>query len=219
MDSGDIAVWVLGPKAVTAVLARSKSLSPAELVRATTIARPDKRQEFIAGRCALRWLLAGYLEVESSRIEFDRVAGPLQVCGQQYSGIACSISHRHGRIAIAISTSDPIGIDLEQMLPPGILSLSSEILHGTPANLSTIKPAQALAAWCELEALTKLRRMNLFEVIPEWRQICNVIGFPSISPVERNYAGLRFSHWEPFSVWRLVLASNNLAVVNIRISV
>ena len=95
LHPNEITVWVLGPVAVATVLSSHESLSSGELVRATNIARADKRREFIAGRRALRWFLAQQRGDEPSCIQFDRVSGLLQPIGR-YRDLTCSLAHRHG---------------------------------------------------------------------------------------------------------------------------
>ena len=209
-------MWVLGPAAVATVLRGHESLSPTELVRAANIAQANKRHEFIAGRRALRWLLAQQRGDESSHIEFDRVTGPLQPVGR-YRDLTCSVAHRHGRIALAISAAGSIGIDMEHVLARLAGALCSNLLHGVPIDVAQIEPVQLFAAWCELEALSKLQQANLSALLPQWRQLCQAAGLPAVMPAERYITGLRFSHWDPYPAWRLVLASNDPVSINIRV--
>jgi len=216
LHSNGIAVWVLGPAAVATVLSSQESLSLAELVRAANIARADKRSEFIAARRALRWFLAQQKGDEPSHVEFNHVSGPLQPVGH-YRDLTCSLAHRHGRIALAISATGPIGIDMEHVIPHRAGSLSSDLLHGLPVDMIQIKPVQLFAAWCELEALSKMQQVDLPVLLPQWRQLCQAAGLPTVMPKERYITDIRLSHWEPFPSWRLVLASKDLVFINIRV--
>ncbi|WP_265302632.1 4'-phosphopantetheinyl transferase family protein [Verminephrobacter eiseniae] len=191
-------------------------MSLAELVRAANIARADKRSEFIAARRALRWFLAQQKGDEPSHVEFNHVSGPLQPVGH-YRDLTCSLAHRHGRIALAISATGPIGIDMEHVIPHRAGSLSSDLLHGLPVDMIQIKPVQLFAAWCELEALSKMQQVDLPVLLPQWRQLCQVAGLPTVMPKERYITDIRLSHWKPFPSWRLVLASKDLVFINIRV--
>lgn len=213
MNGGDIAVWVLGRESTAELHDRTEYLSAAELHRATTIARLNKRQEFIAARVALRLLLANHLDIDPKTITFEQTTGQPRVCSYP---MQCSVSHRHGAIAVAMSSQHQIGIDLEQLRPTGNELFRSQMLFG--ASCATgVTSEQLLAAWCELEALTKLRGKHLLETLPEWRQIINRIGLPDRLPADRTYHELRFSHWEPFPMSRLVLVSCKPGSIKIQI--
>ena len=216
LHSNGIAVWVLGPKAVATVLCSQESLSSAELVRAAKIARTDKRSEFIAAQRALRLFLAQQSGDEPSHIEFNQVSGPLQPVGH-YRDLTCSLAHRHGRIALAICATGPIGIDMEQVMAHRADSLSSDLLHGLPVGMVQTKPVQLFAAWCELEALSKMQKVDLPVLLPQWRKLCQAAGLPTVMPKVRHIMDIRLSHWEPYPSWRLVLASKDLISINIKV--
>ncbi|MFZ6863871.1 4'-phosphopantetheinyl transferase family protein [Undibacterium sp. Ji67W] len=208
-----IAVWVLGLKSTAALDVGLSVLSVAESDRAKAIARESKRQEFIAARVALRLLIARYIGIDPKTIEFDRTTGPLNVSGYP---IKCSVAHRHGRVAVAISPHYHFGIDLEKFRHRENELSGFEILFDRQ-YVPNVESGTFLAAWCELEALTKLRGTHLPKALTEWRQILNAIGLPGILPADRIHNEVRFSHWEPFPMWRLVLASCKAATINIQI--
>ncbi|MCW5283859.1 hypothetical protein D5043_06075 [Verminephrobacter eiseniae] len=80
-----------------------------------------------------------------------------------------------------------------------------------------IKPVQLFAAWCELEALSKMQQVDLPVLLPQWWQLCQTAGLPTVMPKERYITDIRLSHWEPFPSWRLVLASEDSVFINIRV--
>lgn len=215
VNMNGISIWVLGPVTVSTILGSQEVLTQAELMRAANIARLDKRKEFIASRRALRWFLAHVEGDDPSHVEFNQVSGALQPLGH-YRDLHCSLTHRHGRIALAISAKGPTGIDLEHVIPQRVSSLSSELLHKFTIQMMQVNPAQLFAAWCELEALSKMKQVSLPELIPQWRQLCQT-GLPAVVPKERYINDVRLSHWEPYPLWRLVLASNHLVFIDIRV--
>jgi 4'-phosphopantetheinyl transferase len=88
-------------------------LSPDEIKRAERFRFPIHRQRYIAARGILRRILSCYLGVNAKDIEFRyRDRGKPYV---DYPDLEFNISHSHEMAVFAITTTAPIGVDVEKM--------------------------------------------------------------------------------------------------------
>ena len=94
----------------------SLALPPSELNEANRFRQPADSERFIISRALLRYLCAAHLRVRAEAITFRRAAG-----GKPYveseSPLSFSLSHSGNCVALAWSTSGPVGIDVEATEP------------------------------------------------------------------------------------------------------
>jgi 4'-phosphopantetheinyl transferase len=93
------------------VAMRGICIFEADLARAASITKPQRRQQFIAGRWLLRQMLAEALGGRAENIVIDAVAGaPPRVLSRP--DLHLSVSHSGGWVAVAVADR-PVGIDIE----------------------------------------------------------------------------------------------------------
>lgn len=130
-------------------------LSADELNRGRQFHVAADRDRFFAAHALKRRLLGALLSVPLARLSFEqREAGKPQLMG---SGLHFNISHSGDWVALAVSATAPVGIDVEQgdTTPPE--ELLSAVLHlhdqFTPGPIS---PTERLyTAWTLKEAVSK----------------------------------------------------------------
>jgi 4'-phosphopantetheinyl transferase len=115
----DIDVWRFGLDLRAAELASlERSLSPDERARAARFVFPRDRDRFIAGRGALRDVLARYVGEPASEISFDyEAAGKPHIRRPSTLGVQFNLSHSHGLAVCAVGRHRTIGVDLEALRP------------------------------------------------------------------------------------------------------
>jgi 4'-phosphopantetheinyl transferase len=135
------------------------SLSRSELARAAAISHPAARARFVTGRRLLRELL---LEVRPELLEegielLVEPSGRLQVRG--HPELEVSISHTHGLVAAAVSTSGPVGIDVEPVGRGGLPPSETWLTQGERIQLAEVpeedRRAWLLRRWVAKEAVLK----------------------------------------------------------------
>jgi 4'-phosphopantetheinyl transferase len=102
----DLAEPAVGPERQRALL------SAAEQRRADALQRPAVRARYGVARALLRQALARWLDCSPQALAFDTAAG-----GKPYlatpGGYHFNISHSHQRVALALSTTGEVGVDIE----------------------------------------------------------------------------------------------------------
>ena len=142
-----------------------ENLSPAEQARAAQMRHPQARARFVAGRAALRAILARYLAIDPAEVNITTNAAgkPLLVDGS----LQFNLAHSGSRALLAIAREHPIGIDLERIRPlPDAAGLAARIF--SPAEqvaFAALPEADQLraifAAWTRKEAVAKARGEGL----------------------------------------------------------
>ncbi|AQV96811.1 4-phosphopantetheinyl transferase [Cupriavidus necator] len=155
-------VWVLEDALVEPVgSALAHTLSPDEQQRAQAYIHEWHRNDFIARRSLLRWLIGGYLACKPESLRFSVTPfGKPVVQWPHAARIAFSVSHTDGMTLLAFAWDCRIGVDVERRidgldvggLGRGIFSLIEE------EALDRMRPdaaATLLSIWTRKEALLK----------------------------------------------------------------
>lgn len=130
-------------------------LSTDELNRSRQFRVAADRDRFFAAHALKRRLLGALLDVPAARLRFEhRWAGKPQLVGCE---LQFNLSHSGDWVALAISRSSPVGVDIEQgdtALPEGMLSVA---LHPKDRLVpEPDSPAERFyTAWTLKEAVTK----------------------------------------------------------------
>lgn len=140
-------------------------LVPDERRRAARFQRPHDRKRFIVARALLRTALGDLLQVPPGSISlaYGRYGKPYLTPGR---GLDFNISHADDRVAIAVTTTGIIGVDIEYIAPGrGLDQLIHRIMPGEQSALLQLsRPAldQALhLVWCYKEAVAKAVGLGL----------------------------------------------------------
>jgi 4'-phosphopantetheinyl transferase len=153
------------PEAVRQALAAS--LAPAEHQRFDALRQLADRERFLRGRAALRLLLGAWLALPPAAVPLE--VGPH---GKPHcpGGPPFNVSHSGDLILLALHTSRPVGVDVEQARPdldwrpiarrvlPGV---EAEVLERLAAGGESAAADGFLLAWCRLEAGLKARGLGL----------------------------------------------------------
>ncbi|MEV6025279.1 4'-phosphopantetheinyl transferase superfamily protein [Streptomyces sp. NPDC052036] len=93
-------------------------LHASEVDRMRRILPEDERAAYVAGRALVRHVLAAQLQMtpEESVIVAGGGGRP-RLVGPRNRGVDFSLSHSSGLVAVAVSTTACVGIDIEQLLP------------------------------------------------------------------------------------------------------
>lgn len=137
-------------------------LSEGETARPARFVRAQRRRQFVAGRALLRQLLAPHLGCRPGQIDLIERPGQPPLLGSGTRGPYFSLSHSGPWIACAISSSTPLGLDIEyrhQTRDTG--ALAAQVFDPEQQVWLAAQPAHArLAAfyhlWCRAEARYKL---------------------------------------------------------------
>ena len=134
-------------------------LSPDEVERARRLRAGKSRDELVAGRAALRHLLARELRCCSEDVEFSTGAHgkPLLVEG----GIEFNVAHSQGMILIALSRAGRVGIDVEDVARPvEALDVARTAFHPEESHYlnavdEAVLPELFYRMWTRKEAVAK----------------------------------------------------------------
>ncbi|MFJ7068006.1 4'-phosphopantetheinyl transferase family protein [Streptomyces sp. NPDC101115] len=167
MTSADAFVWTV-PLPASASESDLALLDHAERARADRYLRARDRASFVAGRAALRRVLAEHLGVGPASIVWGRT--PCPGCGSDRHGppriadpptsSAFSFSRSGSYALVAVSPSGPVGVDVEAARPLDVRELAAQCLSpkeaayvlGLPAGE---RPEAFHRAWVRKEAVTK----------------------------------------------------------------
>lgn len=136
-----------------------ETLSAEERQRADRLKLPVVRQRFIAGRCALRAILALYTGEPPAALTFTHNADGKPALA---SGVLhFNLSHSQDHAALAIAANTPVGVDVERLRPlPNLPDMLEMILtEGEKRDLLAV-PAGGherafLEMWTRKEAVMK----------------------------------------------------------------
>ncbi len=139
------------------------SLCPEERARAERFRFPQHRNRFIAGRGLLRNILAAYLDVTPSELQFSY--GPFgkpDLNGKSATGgLHFNLAHCEDLAVFALTRSGPIGVDVERVRP---LEDAEDLVNRffSPAESAAfhalaaeVKPAAFFNLWTRKEAWLK----------------------------------------------------------------
>jgi 4'-phosphopantetheinyl transferase len=134
-------------------------LSPEEAVRASRMRAGNARDEAVAGRAALRRLLADELDCDARELRF--LTGEHGKPSLGFGGIDFNVAHAQGMVLIALSRAGAVGVDVEEMTRPvEALEVAHAAFH--PAELRLIEQASSdeqaelfYRCWTRREAIAK----------------------------------------------------------------
>ncbi len=128
-------------------------LTRAEIARARGILRAHRKLDYVYGRIALRLLAARWSGAPLSRVQASAGPGPVALCiaGRP---VFCSLSHRRTHFAAVFSEQSRVGIDVERVRP-GAAEAVRAFLRPWRGGASRWRDDEAIAHWCELEAIGK----------------------------------------------------------------
>ncbi len=148
---------------------RPALLDPEERARCRTFGSANRRRSFVAGRTALKTLVARYTGRSPGAVRVHVADdGSLSVDGPMHVSLAHS-----GAWAVAVWAPEPIGIDLEQIQPRDAAVArflfapdDRDTLHALPGTPNE----QLVLAWTLKEAVLKARRSG-FRCSPKTIQL------------------------------------------------
>lgn len=119
-QSDEISIYLLSLHALTEVVLANflPWLTESEVQRYRRFIRPERRQQFLAGRIILRRALAQLLDMPATELEVIEQAGNAPRLGQpELSDVGFSLSHSGQWVACAVSGNTKLGLDIEMLNP------------------------------------------------------------------------------------------------------
>lgn len=179
-QKGTVDLWSCSLEGSAAVLARCHAwLSEEERARAVRFVRPEDQSRFTLAHGSLRHVLARYLEVDPSAPRFlTGLTGKPALRDEQGGShvLHFNLSHSHGRMLVAVSNGQEVGVDLEQ-IRDNVEPLKLAERFYTQAEYDSIKsrPASDQAVlfyrlWVAKEAVLKAQGIG----IPSLQQ-CEIV--------------------------------------------
>jgi len=113
-------VWAVPLDVAPAALAEfHDTLAPVERERAASFHFPLDRNRFVVGRGTLRQVLAHYLQIDPSQVEFSYgpYGKPLLMDNGRESDLHFNLAHSGGLALLAVTRAGKIGVDLERVRP------------------------------------------------------------------------------------------------------
>lgn len=138
------------------------TLSPDERDRAARFRFSEHRERFIAAHGALRDILSRYLDLLADQLAFStNPHGKPALATPDHAWLQFNLSHSGELALIAITRDRPIGIDVEQMIPPEDFSRLVEQFFSANENAAfralpeSKRAAAFFAGWTRKEAYVK----------------------------------------------------------------
>jgi len=167
---GDVHVWRADLDAAgEAEIARlARTLADDERARAGRLVHGPDLRRFIAGRAALRMVLARYVGVDAARLTFGRTpAGKPVLTGPLGGALRFSASHSAGLALCAIVAGREVGVDVERILRGPVEDVVADRIL-SPVEVAALRalepPARErafFAVWTRKEAYAKARGLGL----------------------------------------------------------
>lgn len=120
LDQDGVHVWFVDLRASGPSIDRLRCvLSSEEDSRAEKFKFEKDRVSYIVAHAALRHILAGYLELDPSRLEFRRgpFGKPELVLTWHREALQFNLSHSHEAALVAVTLGRQIGVDIEHIKP------------------------------------------------------------------------------------------------------
>lgn len=138
------------------------SLMPDEIARAGRFRFPEHRARFVVAHGALRDILSRYLGVPAAQLAFStNPYGKPALAVPEHAWLQFNLSHSGDMVLFAVTRDRPIGIDVEQIIPPDnfprlVEQFFSENEYRAFCALPEGKRAAAFfAGWTRKEAYVK----------------------------------------------------------------
>ncbi len=138
------------------------TLSPDEVARAERFRFAEHRARFVVAHGALRDILSRYLDIPADQLTFStNPYGKPALTAPECAWLQFSLSHSGDLILIAVSRDWPIGIDVEQIIPPDDFPRLVEQFFSPNENAAfralpeSQRAAAFFAGWTRKEAYVK----------------------------------------------------------------
>jgi 4'-phosphopantetheinyl transferase len=126
-------------------------LSPDEQERARRYRQKRDHVRFVGARGVLRMILAGYLGVSPSEVEFSYSERGKPFLKANSTGIEFNVSHSEDKALLAIALNRRVGIDVEYIRPIEVLSLAKRFFQESEYSLlSTFEGMEQLRGFFQL---------------------------------------------------------------------
>jgi 4'-phosphopantetheinyl transferase len=172
LAKGEVHLWRSAMNASEHALCRFReTLCEEELVRADRFRFPHLRRRFVAGRGALRTILADYLSIEPRRVMLSYSAHGKPSLANAPVNIEFNVSHSDDLLVIALCLNQPIGVDIEKEEPqfPVMQIAARFFCQSEQRALAALEGERRLRAffqiWTAKEALLKANSLG-FSVDP-----------------------------------------------------
>ncbi|MFD3871732.1 4'-phosphopantetheinyl transferase family protein [Streptomyces sp. NPDC058623] len=167
-------LWLVDTSAYRAHASRHApgTLDAQELARAAEFARAADRDGYVCAHVALRRLLGAYLGLAPREVTVERA--PCSHCDEPHGrpvlpggALHFSLSHCTGLSLLAFADA-PVGVDVEELVAPGVIADTADVLHPREAaELAALPAAERSAAftrvWTRKEAYLKGLGVGLSE--------------------------------------------------------
>ena len=138
------------------------TLTPDERARADRFRFPEHRERFIAAHGALRDILSRYLDLYADQFTFSTTPhGKPALAAPEHAWLQFNLSHSGDLALIAVTRDRPVGIDVEQMIPPDNFPRLVEQFFSPNENAAfhalpeSKRAAAFFAGWTRKEAYVK----------------------------------------------------------------
>ncbi|MEJ5312274.1 MAG: 4'-phosphopantetheinyl transferase superfamily protein [Anaerolineae bacterium] len=138
------------------------TLAPDERARAERFRFPEHRARFIAAHGALRDILSRYLNLPADQLAFStNPHGKPALADPDHVWLQFNLSHSGDLALIAVARAHPVGIDVEQMIPPDDFPRLVEQFFSANENAAfralpaSRRAAAFFAGWTRKEAYVK----------------------------------------------------------------
>ncbi len=138
------------------------TLAPDERARAARFRFPEHRERFIAAHGALRDILSRYLNLPAGQLAFSTTPhGKPTLTAPDHAWLQFNLSHSGDLALVAVTRDHPVGIDVEQMLPPENYPRLVEQFFSANENAAFLalpeskRAAAFFAGWTRKEAYVK----------------------------------------------------------------
>ncbi len=177
LKPNEVHIWAFTlPEDTTAIDLYETHLTSEELQRSHRIISQTHRFRFTYFRSKLREILASYTKIRPKNLKFMYSED-----GKPHlKGIEFNLSHSRNRALLGITSSFPIGIDLEILRPhPNLLKMAQRIFSSSSVKLlqalpEPLKTRTFLKIWTFHEAYAKGRGKSLWTMTPE-KEALNIL--------------------------------------------
>ena len=202
MEDRAIHVWGFSLDGSRSFVERCRSwLSEDERGRAARFISQQDQLRFVLAHGGLRAVLGRYLGLGLDAIELDRSEAGKPFVRKEWRGqsaITFNMSHAHGRMLIAVSKGQEVGVDLERIRSDVEVAKLSKRYFAPSEQASIMELAQEQRAprffryWVAKEAVLKaqgigLRALSQCEIIMEVDGVGAEVLVPAGSPLQNNW--------------------------------
>lgn len=131
-------------------------LDAGERERRSALRQAADRARFTAATAVVKLAAGRRLGIPAGRVRIDRQCAD---CGRPHGrprlpglGLSVSISHSGDRVAVALASGPPVGVDVERVVPVDVAALAGQVLA---APEQAADPAELLRYWTRKEAVVK----------------------------------------------------------------